>query len=115
MTVRSDGSPHAISVGSLISPDAGTIAFGTILMKETSKNLEQMKKNSSLVSVLVTSGMTSYQIRGKVKEQIKSGPLLDKMNEELKKIKLKATAVWTLEIAEVWNQSASMEAGKKMA
>ena len=36
------------------------------------------------------------------------------MNEELKKMGLKANVVWTVEPVEVFNQSASYEAGKKM-
>ncbi|MGD1060087.1 MAG: pyridoxamine 5'-phosphate oxidase family protein [Methanomassiliicoccales archaeon] len=113
-TVKEDGSPHVISVGSIIAPNPNTIAFGAILMKETSKNLEAMKKSKKDAVVLVTVEMKSYQIRGKVKDKVTSGPLFDKMNENLKKIGLQAGVVWTLEPTEVWNQSASYEAGKKM-
>ncbi|HVO77358.1 MAG TPA: pyridoxamine 5'-phosphate oxidase family protein [Methanomassiliicoccales archaeon] len=113
-TVKSDGSPHIITVGSIIAPNPTTVAFGAILMKETSKNLETMKKKGLEAVVLVTVEMKSYQIRGKVKEKVSSGPLFDKMNENLKKIGLQAQFVWTLEPTEVWNQSASYDAGKKM-
>ncbi len=58
--------------------------------------------------------MKSYQINAKVKELVTSGPLFDKMNEHLKAIGLKASGVWTLEPTDVWNQSATYEAGKKM-
>jgi hypothetical protein len=95
-TVRPDGNLHVIQVGSIMAPDANTIAFGAILMKETSKNLEGMKKKGTLVSVLATVEMNSYQIRAKVKDKVTSGPLLDKMNEHLKAIGLKAGAVWTV-------------------
>lgn len=113
-TVRLDGNVHVISVGSIMAPDAQTIAFGAILMKETTKNLEMMRKKSLLVSVLVTSGTASYQVRGRIEDMVKSGPLFDQMNEGLKKIGLKANSVWTIEPTEVWNQSASYDAGKKM-
>lgn len=113
-TIRPDGNAHVISVGSIIAPSPNMIAFGAVLMKETGKNLESMKKSSRMVSILVTSGMKSYQVRGAIKDYITSGPLYDKMNEELKKLGLKANGVWTIEPAEVWNQSASYEAGKKM-
>jgi hypothetical protein len=113
-TIRPDGNAHIISVGSIIAPSPNMIAFGAILMKETGKNLESMKKNSHMVSVLVTSGLKSYQVRGNVKDLITSGPLFEKMNEELQKMGMKANGVWTIEPAEVWNQSASYEAGKKM-
>ena len=113
-TVKDDGSPHIISVGSIIAPNPQTIAFGAILMKETGKNLEAMKKKGKEAVVLVTVEMKSYQIRGKVKDKLTSGPLFDKMNEHLKSIGMKASVVWTLEPTEVWNQSPSYDAGKKM-
>ncbi len=113
-TIRPDGSPHVIHVGSVIAPSPTTIAFGAVLMKQTSANLEQMKKNGVMASVLVFSGLKSYQVRGRVKDAVKSGPLFDKMNVELQKMGLKAGAVWTIEVAEVYNQSASYDAGKRM-
>lgn len=113
-TVRPDGNAHIISVGSIIAPSPNMIAFGAILMKETGKNLESMKKSSRMVSILVTSALKSYQVRGVIKDFVTSGPLFDKMNEELAKMGMKANGVWTIEPAEVWNQSASYEAGKKM-
>jgi len=113
-TVKENGSPHIISVGSIIAPNQQTVAFGAILMKETSKNLEAMKKKGQEAVVLVTLEMKSYQIRGKVKDKVNSGPLFDKMNENLKKIGLQARDVWTLEPTEIWNQSASYDAGKRM-
>jgi hypothetical protein len=113
-TVKENGSPHIITVGSIIAPNPQTVAFGAILMKETGKNLENMKKKGLEAVVLVTVEMKSYQIRGKVKDKVSSGPLFDKMNENLKKIGLQAREVWMLEPTEVWNQSASYDAGKKM-
>jgi len=113
-TVKDDGSPHIISVGSIIAPNPQTIAFAAILMKETGKNLEAMKKSGKEAVILVTVEMKSYQIRGKIKDKVTSGPLFDKMNEHLKTLGLKAQVVWTLEPTGVWNQSPSYDAGKKM-
>ncbi len=113
-TVKDDGSPHVISVGSISAPNPNMIAFGAILMKETSKNLEAMKKKGLEAVVLVTVELKSYQIRGKVKDKVTSGPLFDGMNEHLKKIGLQTQLVWTLEPTAVWNQSANYDAGKKM-
>ena len=114
VTIRPDGSPHVIQVGSIMSPDPETIAFGAILMKESGKNLEAMKKKKTDVGILVTVELKSYQVRAKVKDALTSGPLFDKMNEVLKAMGMKASVVWTVEPLEVWNQSASYEAGKKM-
>jgi len=113
-TVREDGTPHVIQVGSVNAPSPEMIAFGAILMKETGKNLEATKKAKKKVTVLVTAEMKSYQVNAKVKDYVTSGPLFDKMNEFLKGLGLKANGVWTLEPTDVWNQSPSYEAGKKM-
>jgi hypothetical protein len=113
-TVNSAGNPHVIQVGSIIAPSPEMIAFGAILMKETGKNLESMKKKNQEVAILVTVEMKSYLVMAKIKEHHTSGPLFDKMNEELKKMGMKANVVWTVEPAEVFNQSASYEAGSKM-
>jgi hypothetical protein len=113
-TVHADGTPHVIQVGSVMAPSPDMIAFGAILMKETGKNLELAKKDKKKVTVLVTLEMKSYQVNAKVKDYVTAGPLLDKMNEVLKGLGLKANGVWTLEPTDVWNQSASYEAGKKM-
>ena len=115
VTIKADGSPHVIQVGSIMSPDPEMIAFGAIIMKETGKNLEAMKKKKTDVAILVTAGMKSYQIKAKVKDALTSGPLFDKMNEVLKGMGMKANVVWTVEPEEVWNQSPSYDAGKKMA
>jgi hypothetical protein len=114
VTIKADGSPHVIQVGSIMSPDPEIVAFGAILMKETGKNLEAMKKKNTDVAILVTVEMKSYQIKAKVKDALTSGPLFDKMNEVLKGMGMKANVVWTVEPQEVWNQSATYDAGKKM-
>jgi hypothetical protein len=114
-TVSSDGVLHSIRVGSLIAPAPNMLAVGAILMKTTAKNLEDMKKNNQLVAILVGSEMNAYLVLAKIKESHKAGPLFDKMNENLKAIGLQAGAVWTFEPTGVWNQSASYEAGKKIA
>jgi hypothetical protein len=113
-TPRPDGNIHVIQLGSMMAPDPNTIVFGAILMNEAGKNLEHAKSKNKMVSILVTSEMKSYQVRAKVKDFVTSGPLYDKMNEHLARIKMKARGVWVVEPAEVWNQSPSMEAGKRM-
>jgi hypothetical protein len=114
-TKSANGNVHAIRVGSLMAAAPNMMAVGAILMKETSKNLDEMKKKNEMVSLLVSMDMKSYQVKAKVKDFQTAGPLFDKMNEELKKMGLAARGVYTFEPAEVFNQSASYEAGKKMA
>jgi len=113
-TKAANGNVHAIRVGSLMAPAPNMMAVGAILMKETSKNIDEMKKKNELVSLLVSVDMKSYQVRAKVMDFQTAGPLFDKMNEELKKIGLAARGVYVFEPVEVYNQSASYEAGKRM-
>lgn len=114
-TKNEEGDVHAIIVGSVFSPDPSTIAFGAILMKRSSKNLEMMKERKEMASILVNKEMSAYEIKVSVKSFVTSGPLFDNMNLDLKKHGLTARGVWTLEPKEVWNQSASYEAGKRIA
>jgi len=106
---------HAIPVGSVIAAGPDMVAFGAILMKRTSKNLEDMQANGDDVSVVVMKEVESYEIKGAVTGYVTEGPLFDKMNENLKKIGLQARGVWTLAPSGVWNQSANYDAGKKIA
>jgi hypothetical protein len=83
-------------------------------MKRTGKNLESMKKNKEFVSVLVNKELKAYEIKALVKDYLTSGPIFERMNLELKKMGMAARGVWVLEPKEVWNQSATYEAGTKM-
>jgi len=114
-TVSADGVLHSIRVGSLIAPAPNMLAVGAILMKNTAKNLEDMKKKNQLAAILIGSEMNAYLVLAKIKDSHKAGPLFEKMNENLKAIGLQAGAVWTFEPTGVWNQSANYEAGKKIA
>ncbi|HUT27695.1 MAG TPA: hypothetical protein VMW85_06600 [Methanomassiliicoccales archaeon] len=113
-TKSKEGHVHAIQVGSLKAASPDTIIVGAILMKRTGTNLENMKANGEMASILAGSQTTSFEIKAKPKEFITSGPIFDGMNAALEKMGMKATGVWSLQVAEVWNQSANYEAGKKM-
>lgn len=114
-TVSSDGKVHAIRVGSAVAPSKDLVAVGAIFMSHTCDNLETMKKKGQLASILVNKEMEAYEIKAKVKDYQTSGPLYDKMAQEVKKLGLSVKGVWTFEPVEVWNQSASPHAGEKMA
>jgi hypothetical protein len=58
--------------------------------------------------------MISYEVRAKVREQRVEGKELEKMNAQLEPMGLKMTSVWYLEPAEVYDQSASYQAGTRM-
>jgi len=114
-TKTEEGNIHIIQAGSIKAINPQTIIIGAILMKNASKNLETMKKKNELASILVSKETASYEVKVSIKDYQTSGPIFDKLNEEIKKIGLAARGVWILEPKEVWNQSASYEAGKRIA
>lgn len=114
-TKAEDGSAHAIRVGSMIAMDNKTVYVGALLMKRTSKNLEAMRQSGALVSLLVNKEMKAFEIKAKVKDYLTSGPVFDGMNAKVKPMGLVARGVWAFEPIEVWNQSATYEAGTKIA
>lgn len=114
-TSDASGNVHAIQVGSLAAPSADMLIFGAILMKSTGKNLEEMKASGKKMSILVSGGKESYSISAAIKECQTSGPVVDGMNENLKALHLHANGVWIVEPVEVFDQSASQNAGSKIA
>lgn len=114
-TVGADGAPHAIQAGSIRAPSNEMMIVGAILMKKTGKNLEAMKRDNKMASFLVLDGMKSYEVRCRVGDFVTSGPLFDTMSEKMKQVGLTVQGVWTFSPVEVFNQSASYEAGTKMA
>ena len=114
-TVGADGAPHAIQAGSIRAPSNEMMIVGAILMKRTGKNLEAMKRDNKMASFLVLDGMKSYEVRCRVGDFVTSGPLFDTMSEQMKQVGMTVQGVWTFSPVEVFNQSASYEAGTKMA
>ncbi len=110
ITVSEDGQPHAIVCGSfkVVSPE--TIIVGQILMKRSAENM----KTNSKVAISAVAGKESYCINAVAKEQLTSGPVFDGMNEALKAIGMQAGAVWVFDVKDVYNQSASPDAGSKI-
>jgi hypothetical protein len=114
-TVGADGAPHAIQAGSIRAPSNEMMIVGAILMKRTGKNLEAMKQSDTTAAFLVLDGANSYEVRCKVGDFVTSGPMFDTMSEKFKPMGLTVHGVWTFTPVEVFNQSASYEAGTKMA
>jgi hypothetical protein len=105
------GYPHSIVCGSIRAVAPDTLIVGEILMKSAAANLGKNTKAAILVNV----GLTSYAVYVKAKQRVSEGPMLDAMNNELAKMKLKANAVWVFEPVSVYDQSANPNAGKKIA
>jgi hypothetical protein len=113
-TVDADGAPHAIQAGSISAPSNEMMIVAAILMKRTGKNLEAMKKGDKIASFLVLDGLKSYEVRCTVGDFVTSGSLFDTMSEKFKPMGMTVNGVWTFTPVEVFNESASMEAGTKM-
>lgn len=111
VTASAEGRPHAIVCGSIMAPSADKVIVGEVLMKRASANLQSNPK----ASVLVSSGMESYEIALKNPVRIAEGPVLDQMNEGLAKVHLQARAVWMFDVCAVFNESATPDAGSKIA
>jgi hypothetical protein len=110
-SVASNGKPHSIVCGSIRAVAANKLIVGEILMRTTASNL---KKNDK-AAILVLAGKSSYLVNVKVRQRVSEGPMLDGMNQALAAMNLKASAVWVFQPVSVTDQSASPNAGAKMA
>ena len=110
-SVADNGQPHSIVAGSIkvVAPD--TVIVGEILMKTTSANL---KKNDK-AAFLVINGKESYVVNVTAVQRATEGPMVDGMNEVLKGMGLKASAVWVFKPSAVFDQSAGPSSGSKLA
>ncbi len=113
-TADTDGNPHAIQAGSIRAPSNEMIMVSAIMMKRTGTNLESMKKDGRIASFLVLDGMNAYEVRCKIADYVTSGPLFDTVAERLKQMGMTPRGIWTFTPVEVFNESASAEAGTKM-
>jgi hypothetical protein len=113
-TRSANGDVHIINVGGSGAIDPETVFIGEIFMKKTGENLRLAKKEKTKVSVLVSQGFKSYEVKASVKDHLTSGPIFDKMAGVFKAMKFDLKGLWLLKVEEVWNQSPTYDAGKKM-
>lgn len=113
-TVDAEGNPHAIQAGSIRAPSDEMLIASAIMMKRTGKNLDAMRRDNKIASFLVLDGMNAYEIRCNVIDFVTSGPLFDTVSERIKQMGMTLQGVWTFAPIEVYNESASPEAGAKM-
>lgn len=110
-TVSPEGDPHAIVCGSLLVTDEETVIVGEVYMYATCRNLEHNPK----AEFLVWSGKDAFSIQAVLKARIESGPLLDKMNHNLDKMKMKAVAVLEFNVISVHDEGISGKAGTQIS
>lgn len=113
-TKSANGDVHIINVGGAGALDPETIFIGEIFMMATSKNLHETKKAGSKVSLLVTKGPQSYEVKASVKDHVTSGPVFEKMKGVFASMKFELKGLWLLKPEEVWNESPTWDTGRKM-
>ena len=109
-TVSPDGEPHMIVCGSLIVTEPATIIVGEVFMYRACENL----KNNPNVEFMVWQGREAYSIKAVAKSRVDTGPIFDKMAQQLDKMNMTLVAIWVFEAKEVWDESASKNAGSKV-
>jgi len=111
VTADSDGQPHAIVCGSTFVVDDNTLAVGEVLMTTTKDNMNVNNK----VALEVIDGATAYEVRATVVGRQDNGPVLEKLNKELSKVRLTAGAVWLFAVDSVYDESVGPNGGKRIA
>ena len=113
-TSAANGDVHLINVGGAGAIDNETVFIGEIFMQKTSANLKLAREKGTKVSVLVSKGFKSYEVKLSVNEHLTSGPVFDKMAAVFKNMKFDLKGLWLLKVEEVWNESPTYDAGKQM-
>lgn len=109
-TVSPDGEPHMIVCGSLMVTEPDTIVVGEVFMHRAAAYLAE----NPATEFMVWQGRDAYSIKAVAKERLESGPVFDRMAQQLEKMNMVLSAVWTFEALEVWDESATDNAGTKV-
>lgn len=110
-TISPEGTAHPIVCGSLTVTEPDTVIFGEVFANQTVANLER----DSRAEFLVWKGAEGYTIKATATARLDTGPLFDKMNQLLSRMNMNVKAVWVFRADEVYDASATAEAGKKVA
>ncbi len=108
-TVDEKGNPHAVLKDSMTMLDSGEIAYAEDLDSSFSnKNMVRSIWFDKHISINITKGDESYQVKGKPKKCLITGPLFKEfLLRERKKTgdKSDIQSVWIVSVEEVRNQS----------
>ena len=110
VTASSEGQPHAIVCGSIFATPDGKAGVAEILMKRAAKNL----KDTGEAAISIAAGPKAYELVLKNPVRADSGPLFDDMKAKMASMNLPCFAVWTFDVAEIWDESAGPTAGTKI-
>ena len=109
-SVSNDGKLHSVAAGSIMAMGEDRLFVAEIFMNTTSKNI-QANKN---VAILIVKGMESYLINATALERNTEGEFFETMIKPMSEKGIPVKAVWTFEINEIFDQSATPNAGTKL-
>ncbi len=109
-TVSAEGEPHAIVAGTFVVLNEDTLAFAEMLMKKTSKNILDTGK----IAILAEKGAESYLVNGINPVRHTDDSLYDELTSKFSFLNAPIAAVWTCDIATIFNQGANPEAGTQL-
>ena len=114
-TASPEGIPNATPKGSLKLLDDQHVVFADLFSRKTRENLQRNPQVA--VTVVDEKNHSGYQLKGKA-ELLTSGPLYDRMADELKKAPMKLPPLnYAVKIAveAVYDQSVGPQAGQQIA
>ncbi|NLY81242.1 MAG: hypothetical protein GX078_00495 [Clostridiales bacterium] len=109
-TISEDGKLHSVVAGSIMALNEDSMFVAEIFMNTTSENIQANNK----AAFLIVKGMESYLINVTAQERYTEGAFYDTMSAPMKEKGLPVKAVWTFKTDEIFDQSASPNAGKKL-
>ncbi len=110
-TISNDGKLHSVAAGSIMAMGEDRLFVAEIFMNTTSQNI-QANKN---VAILIVKGKESYLINATALKRNTEGEFFEKMTKPMSEKGFTVKAVWTFELNEVFDQSATPNAGTKLA
>ncbi len=109
-TISSEGEPHAIVAGTVVVLNEDTLAFAEIMMRKTSKNLTDTGK----IAILAEKGAESYLVNATQPIRHTDDAIYTELTSKFSFLNSPITAIWTCEIAKIFNQGANPEAGTQL-
>ncbi len=109
-TVSAQGEPHAIVAGTVVVLDEDALAFAEIFMKKTSQNLADTGK----IAILAEKGAESYLVNGANPTRHTDDAIYDELNKKFAFLNAPIAAIWTCEIAKIFNQGGNPKAGTQL-
>jgi uncharacterized protein len=109
-SVSNDGKLHSVAAGSIMAMGEDRLFVAEIFMNTTSKNI-QANKN---VAILIVKGTESYLINATALERFTEGEYFETMIKPMSEKGIPVKAVWTFEANEIFDQSATPNAGTKL-